>query len=143
MFFSGDPILGIVIWILELANLGFSFWREYRAEQAIEKLRQVLPSYALVNRDSNDAHLPASELVPGDVLILAEGDNISADARIVEEIGLRTNNATMTGEAVPDRKTSYASHPTGMSDLERPNLIFAGTSVSLEQDAPWFMPPAC
>ncbi len=130
MFFSGDPVLGIVIWILVLANLGFSFWREYRAEQAIEKLRQILPAYARVVRDGKDVHLPASELVPGDVLILAEGDNISADARVVEEFGLRANNATLTGEAVPARKTSDPSIPTGMSDLERPNLIFAGTSVA-------------
>lgn len=130
MFFSGDLILGIVIWILVLANLGFSFWREYRAEQAIEKLRQVLPAYARVVRDGKDVYIPASELVPGDVLILAEGDNISADARVVEEFGLRTNNATLTGEAVPARKTADPSLPTGMSDLERPNLIFAGTSVA-------------
>ena len=126
----GDPVLGIVIFFLVLANAGFSFWREYHAEQAIEKLRQVLPDYARVIRGGKDVHLHASELVPGDILILAEGDNVSADARVVEEYGLRVNNATLTGEAVPARKTADSSLQTGTSDLERPNLIFAGTTVA-------------
>ena len=77
-----------------------------------------------------EAHIPASEVVPGDVLILAEGDNIAADARVVEEYGLRVNNASLTGEAVAARKTSEASILPNISDLERPNLIFAGTSVA-------------
>ncbi len=130
MFFSGDPVLGIVIWALVLTNTGLSFWREYRAGQAIEKLKLILPAYARVIRDGKDLSLPASDLVPGDILILAEGDNISADARVVEEFGLRVNNSTLTGEAVPARKVSDPSLPSGVSDLERPNLIFAGTSVA-------------
>jgi P-type Ca2+ transporter type 2C len=130
VFLTGDRVLGIVIWALVIANSGFSFWREYRAEQAIEKLRQVLPAYARIIRDGKDVHLPANELVPGDVLILAEGDNVSADARVVEEYGLRVNNATLTGEAVPARKAADPSLQSGASDLERPNLIFAGTTVA-------------
>ena len=126
----GDPVLGVVIFFLVIANAGFSFWRGYHAEQAIEKLRQVLPAYARVIRDGKDIHLHASELVPGDILILSEGDNVSADARVVEEYGLRVNNATLTGEAVPARKTADPSLQTGTSDLERPNLIFAGTTVA-------------
>jgi magnesium-transporting ATPase (P-type) len=68
--------------------------------------------------------------VPGDVLVLAEGDNISADARVIEEYGLRTNNATLTGEAIPARKVADPSYKTDISELEQPNLIFAGTSVA-------------
>jgi len=130
MFLQRDAVLGFVIWTLVLVNSAFSFWREYRAEQAIEKLRQVLPSYARAIRDGEDVHIPSSELVPGDVLILAEGDNISADARVVEEYGLRVNNSTLTGEAVPARKTADASLQSTVSELERSNLIFAGTSVA-------------
>ncbi len=130
VFFRGDPVLGVVIFALVLANAGFSFWRGYQSERAIEKLRQVLPAYARVIRDGKDIHLHASELVPGDILILAEGDNVSADARVVEEYGLRVNNATLTGEAVPARKTADPSLQSGASDLERPNLIFAGTTVA-------------
>jgi magnesium-transporting ATPase (P-type) len=129
VFVRGDAVLGVAIFALVLANAGFSFWREYRSAQAIEKLRQVLPAYARVMRDGKDVPLHASELVPGDILILAEGDNVSADARVVEEYGLRVNNSTLTGEAVPARKTADPSLLSGASDLERPNLIFAGTTV--------------
>jgi magnesium-transporting ATPase (P-type) len=125
----GQPVWGALIWLLVLSNAGFSFWREYRAEQIIDALSHLLPAYARVVRKGQEQAIPASELVPGDILVLAEGDNIPADARVVEEYGLRTNNATLTGEAIPVRKTADASLHEGMSELERPNLVFAGTSV--------------
>ncbi len=124
-----EPGWTVVIWTLVIVNAGFSYWREYRAEQAMAALSRILPVYARVARGGAEEAVLACELVPGDVLILAEGDNIPADARVVEEFGLRTNNSTLTGEAVPARKTSDASLTDGVSELERPNLIFAGTSV--------------
>lgn len=129
-FLGRDAILGLVILALIIFNGIFSYWREFRAEQAVEKLKEILPSFAHILRDGQDVHIPAREVVPGDVLILAEGDNIPADARVVEEYGLRTNNATLTGESIPARKTSDSSHQQGISELEQPNLIFAGTSVA-------------
>ncbi|HET7087749.1 MAG TPA: cation-transporting P-type ATPase [Anaerolineae bacterium] len=126
---GGRPELGIVIWLIVMVNAGFSFWREYRAEQAVTALKQLLPSYARIVRDGGEVQVPSSEVVPGDVLVLAEGDNIPADARVVEEYGLRVNNASLTGEAVPARKTAEASLREGLTEVERPNLIFASTSV--------------
>ncbi len=125
-----DGVLAAIIWSIIIVNTGFSFWREYRAEQAIEKLREILPSFAHIIREGVESYIPSSEVVPGDMLVLAEGDNIAADARVVEEYGLRTNNATLTGEAIPSRKTSDASNQPGLSELDRPNLIFAGTSIA-------------
>jgi magnesium-transporting ATPase (P-type) len=125
-----DWTLALIILLLSIANSAFSYWREHRAEQAIEKLRHLLPSFAHIIRDGTDVHIQASDVVPGDLLILAEGDNIPADARVVEEYGLRVNNASLTGEAVAARKTAEASILPGLSDLERPNVIFAGTSVA-------------
>jgi magnesium-transporting ATPase (P-type) len=122
--------LSLVIWLLTVLNAAFSFWREFRAEQAVEKLRHLLPSNAHVVRDGKDTHLTASEIVPGDLLVLAEGDNVPADARVVEEYGLRVNNASLTGESLAARKTADGSPAAGLSELERPNLIFAGTSVA-------------
>jgi len=121
--------LSLVIWIVVLLNALFSFWQEYRAEQAIAELKQLLPVYARVLRANAEVKIPASEVVPGDILVLAEGDNIPADARVVEEYGLRVNNASLTGEAVPARKTAEASLRDGLTEIERPNLVFAGTSV--------------
>ncbi len=124
-----EPSLAVIIWIVVLVNGAFSYWREYRAEQATEALKHLLPSYTRVVRAGVEAKLATSELVPGDLLILAEGDNIPADARVIEEYGLRTNNAVLTGEAVPGRKIADASIQNGISEVERPNLVFAGTSV--------------
>ncbi len=128
-FLVREPVLAIVIWLLVLLNSVFSHWREFRAEQAMLALHKLLPSYARLIRDGEEVQVPSSQVVPGDVLVLAEGDNIPADARVVEEFGLRTNNATLTGEAVPARKSADASIREGVSELERPNLVFAGTSV--------------
>jgi magnesium-transporting ATPase (P-type) len=128
-FVAREPALGLVIILVVLINAGFSFWREYRAEQAMAALRRLLPTYARVLRAGAEARIFASEVVPGDVLVLAEGDSIPADARVVEEFGLRTNNTTLTGEAVPGRKVAEASLRDGLTDVERPNLVFAGTSV--------------
>jgi len=125
-----DVVLALIIWSIIIVNTGFSFWREHRAEEAIEKLREILPSFAHTIRDGVELYVPSSSIVPGDILVLAEGDNIAADARVIEEYGLRANNATLTGEAIPARKTADASLSDGLSELDRPNLIFAGTSVA-------------
>lgn len=124
-----EPTLGVIIWIVVLVNAAFSYWREHRAEQATAALQHLLPSYARVIRDGMEIKVAASDLVAGDLLVLAEGDNIPADARVIEEYGLRANNAVLTGEAVPARKTADASLRDGISEVERPNLVFAGTSV--------------
>ncbi len=124
-----EPLLSLLIFALVLANAGFSFWREYSAERAIEALSHLLPDQCRVVRDGQELYLPAQDLVPGDVIILEEGDHISADARVVEEYGLRVNHSTLTGEAVPARKTADASLVDDISEIERPNLVFAGTSV--------------
>ena len=127
--FLGQFSLGLSIFVLVIINAGFSFLRSHRAGQAMDALRRLLPEYTRLLRDNVEVSLPSSEIVPGDVLVLAEGDNIPADARVVEEYGLRTNNATLTGDAVPARKTADASLRGGISEVERPNLVFAGTSV--------------
>lgn len=128
-FITGEGLLGMAIWIIVVFNAGFSFWRGYRAEEAMQALRGLLPSYARVTRDGEEVNIPVAEVVPGDVLILAEGDYVAADARVVEQFGLRVNNATLTGEAIPALKTSDASFRVDIGELEQPNLIFAGTSV--------------
>jgi magnesium-transporting ATPase (P-type) len=123
------PVLGAVIWGVVLVNAAFSYWQEHRAERAIAALRALLPHIARVLRDGTETQVPAADLVPGDVLVLAEGDHVPADARLVEAYGLRVNQAALTGEAIPALRTADASLREGLSELERPNLIFAGSSV--------------
>ncbi len=122
-------VLGLVIWMVVLLNALFSFWQERRTQRAMTALKHLLPAHARVIRNGQEQEIPASDVVIGDLLVLAEGDNIPADARVVEEYGLRTNNANLTGEAMPARRTAEASLREGLSEVERPNLVFAGTSI--------------
>jgi len=131
LLFTGHTPLGVIIILVVFINATFSFWREYRATRAVEALQRLLPVYARLSRSGEELRVPVSEIVPGDMLILAEGDNIPADARIVEEYGMRVNNAVLTGETMPARKSADASNREGMTEIERPNLVFAGTSVIL------------
>lgn len=129
-FVARLPELGIAILAVIFINAAFSFWQEYKAEKAVEALRKLLPSFARVVRDGQEQRIPAEELVPGDVLVLAEGDSISADARVVQEFELRTNNSTLTGESVPVRRTAEPSLQEDIGYTDRPNFVFAGTSAA-------------
>ena len=124
------PQLAIAVWLVNIINGLFSFFQEFRAEKATEALRQMLPDYARVLREGREQRILAEELVPGDVILLSEGDRISADGRLVEDNDLRVNQSTLTGESNPVHKTKDAELRTDLNRAERPNLIFAGTSVA-------------
>ncbi|MBL8157130.1 MAG: HAD-IC family P-type ATPase, partial [Anaerolineae bacterium] len=124
------PQLAIAIWMVNVINGSFSFWQEYRAEKATQALRQMLPVHARVLRDGQEQQILAEELVVGDVLLLSEGDHISADARLIQQAQLHVDQSTLTGESTPTSKTQHTvanAHPT-RADTE--NLIFAGTNVT-------------
>ena len=129
-FLTGGTESGIAIIAVIIINAVFSFWQEYRAEQATEALKKLLPAEARVRRGGQEIKLLAAELVPGDIVVLEEGDNISADARLLQESDLRTNNSTLTGESEPVRKMADPMQQIDLTWTQMPNLIFAGTSVA-------------
>jgi len=129
-FFAGMPELGIAIWLVNVINGVFSFMQEFRASKATEALKKMLSSYARVVRDNQEIQILTEELVPGDIMILAEGDKISADSRLLFSSDLQVNQSTLTGESNPVRKTHEPILREDLSRSEVPNLIFAGTSVS-------------
>jgi len=106
-------VLGLAIWAVVLANAAFSFWQERRTQRAMTALKHLLPAHARVIREGHEQEIPASDVVVGDVLVLAEGDNIPADARVVEEFGLRTNNANLTGPSASFTATADSTAPAG------------------------------
>lgn len=124
------PELAIAIWMVNIINGVFSFWQEFRAGQATEALKKMLPDQVHVVRAGQEIQILAEDLVPGDVIILAEGDKISADARLVEDNDLQVNQSTLTGESAPVRKTSEAVLRTNLTFSELPDMIFAGTTVA-------------
>ena len=81
-------------------------------------------------RDGAEQRIPAADLVPGDLMLLAEGDHISADGRLVRTVELQADQSTLTGESRPVRKSAEAVSATGLTRAELPNLVFAGTSVA-------------
>ncbi|WP_207654342.1 cation-translocating P-type ATPase [Anaerocolumna aminovalerica] len=128
--FADMPQLGIAIFMVNIINGVFSFWQEHRAGKATDALRNMLPSYSRVIRDGEEQKILAQDLVIGDIILLEEGDKISADARLIETSDLQVNQSTLTGESNPVRKTRDAVLKDDLTKAEIPNLIFAGTSVS-------------
>ncbi len=118
-------IIGVVI-----LNATIGFLQEYRAEKATEALQKLVPQNAKVIRDGELMVIPASELVPGDLMVLEEGDSISADARLIRQFEMSTNNIALTGESDPVRKTSDPVCEEKLAKIEMPNLVFMGTSVA-------------
>nr|WP_238530483.1 cation-transporting P-type ATPase [Oscillochloris trichoides] len=128
-FIAQMPQLAIAIWAVNLINGLFSFWQEFRAERAAAALRALLPAQARVLRDGVVQEVPRETLVPGDLLVLAEGDLIAADGRLIEAAELRVDQATLTGESRPVPKHCEAYAETTSERAALPNLVFTGTTV--------------
>jgi magnesium-transporting ATPase (P-type) len=126
---GGLPQLGLAICLVNVVNGLFSFWQEYKAERATEALQRLLPTNTTVIRDGRQARVRAEDLVVGDVVLLNEGDRVSADARLVDHIELRVDQSTLTGESRPVRKSSGATFGPETEWVASPNLVFAGTTV--------------
>ena len=129
-FFLGHSIESIVIAVIVLFAVVLGFVQEYRAERAIEALRQMAAPTATVFRDGTEVKVPAKELVPGDVILLHTGDRIPADARLIETINLQVEEAALTGESVPAEKHTLALDHIDLPVGDRRNMVFAGTSVT-------------
>ncbi len=123
---AGIVPVAIAIVVVIFVNAIFAFVQELQAERAVEALAAYLPSEARVIRDGEELGIPTTELVPGDVLLIEEGERISADARLLDG-SLEIDMSTLTGESAPvDRDAAFAD--TGVPRLEARDLVFSGTS---------------
>ena len=125
-FVAGTPPLGIAILAVIVLNAGFAFAQERQAERAVEALRGYLPSQATVMRDGDRQQVDVSRLVPGDVVVIEEGDRISADARLVEG-AIEVDLSTLTGESQPVFRSAEFEDTTGPL-VEARDLVFSGTT---------------
>ena len=124
---EGMGALALAIVGVILINGLFSFWQEFRSERALGALRDLLPQMVAVEREGALTELPASELVPGDVVRLREGDGVPADCRLIEAFGVQVNSAAITGESLPDARDA---EPSGEHDLTSgTNVLLAGTAL--------------
>lgn len=124
---QGMARLGVAIVGVILINGIFSFWQAYKAERAIAALRQLLPQQVVAMRGGEAVQLLATELVPGDLVLLEEGARVPADCRLIETFRLRINTATVTGESLP-KACNADPHPE-VSPLFADNIVLAGTAV--------------
>jgi Ca2+-transporting ATPase len=118
-------IMGVVV-----LNAVIGFVQEFRAEKATEALQKLVPQNAKVVREGEVTIVAASDLVPGDVVQLEEGDSISADARLVRQYEMSTINIALTGESDAVRKTADPIVEEELAPINMPNLVFMGTSVA-------------
>jgi sodium/potassium-transporting ATPase subunit alpha len=116
----GYAIIGVIF-----INSFFTFLQEYRAEKASEALKKLMPYQANVIREGRETRIPAKQIVPGDVIIVREGDRVPADARIIKAVDFAVDNSLLTGESEPQIRKDVPEK----GDVESANLLYAGTTV--------------
>jgi calcium-translocating P-type ATPase len=125
----GDLVeLAIAILVVIALNAGFAFAQERHAERAVEALRAYLPPRARVVRDGREQDVDALSLVPGDVLLVQEGDRVCADARLLEG-AVEIDLSALNGESVPVLRAAELLDP-GVAPLDARDLVFSGTSCT-------------
>ncbi|MBA2659790.1 MAG: cation-translocating P-type ATPase [Nitrosospira sp.] len=126
------PYEAIAIFAVVLLNAVMGYIQESRAEEAVAALRQMSAAHANVIRDGTRRSIPAAELVPGDIILIEQGDTVPADARLIHSAALQTAEAALTGESLPVLKDSLPiTEEVGLGD--RHNMIFSGTAATLGQ----------
>ncbi len=125
----GEIADSIIILLIVLLSGILGFFQEYRAEKAIDALKQMAAPTARVVRDGRESIIPAAKIVPGDIIFLKTGDGIPADSRLIEAINLKMDEASLTGESVPVQKKTDALKQE-LPTADRNNMAYMGTSVS-------------
>ena len=117
-----------VIFSIVLLNSLIGFFQQYKAEKTISEMKEMLAPRVRVLRQGKLAEIYSSELVPGDILFVSEGDKVMADCRLTDVNELETNEAVLTGESFPQKKSSERlAFDTELADRE--NMLFMGTTI--------------
>jgi P-type Ca2+ transporter type 2C len=126
---DGWPVDAIVIVAVVVVNAVIGFVQESRAETAVAALRRMSSTTATVIRDDEQLRVASADVVPGDLLVLGEGDAVAADARLVSAAALRVSEASLTGESEPVLKDAATlSHPAPLGD--RFDMVYSGTAIT-------------
>jgi Ca2+-transporting ATPase len=128
--FVGDLADTIAILVIVILNAVIGVVQEYRAEKAMEALKQMAAPVALVFRDGRVTTIPGSEIVPGDLVLLEAGGIVPADMRLTEAAVLKIEEAALTGESVPVEKHTRVLHEALLPLGDRSNMVFKGTVVT-------------
>ncbi len=125
----GHGVEAIAITVIVLFAVLLGFVQEYRAERSIEALREMAAPRATVIRGGEEIDLPAREVVPGDLLVLTAGNRVAADARLLQGMNLKAQEAPLTGESTPVEKYADALCDPAAAVGDRRNMVYASTTV--------------
>ncbi len=126
-FFIGNIIDAVIILVVILFDAGFGLFQEYKAEKAIQLLQKMREYTSRVLRDGKDVLVHSDTLVPGDVLILEEGDKVPADCRVFSLVDCEVDEASLTGESKAVKKTVETLKKEKLVLGDQSNMLFAGT----------------
>lgn len=127
----GEAIDAGVIFAVLIINAIIGSVQEGRAQNTLASLQKFVETKATVLRDGREIIISDSEIVPGDILIVQEGERVPADARIISVRNLRADEASLTGESTPTRKSAETPTWEGLDVAERRNMLFKGTNISV------------
>lgn len=119
----------VVIMAAVVVNSAIGFWQELKADEAFLTLKAMVKHSATVLRDGSELRVDASQVIPGDIVVLQAGDRIPADGRLITVYGFETNEAALTGESLPVEKQLKVL-PAPATLAERSNMVFQGTTVA-------------
>jgi sodium/potassium-transporting ATPase subunit alpha len=124
---EGNDILAYAIFGAVFINATFTFWQNFKADKAMEALLKLMPTIVKVKREGKIEEIDASKLVPGDIIVLEEGDKIAADAVLLEANELYINTSSLDGESKPAKRELTSKG--AKRSIEAKNMVYAGTSV--------------
>ncbi|MHB1041783.1 MAG: calcium-translocating P-type ATPase, SERCA-type [Eubacteriales bacterium] len=128
--FLGEYADAVTIIIIVVLNGALGYIQEYRAERSMEALKQLAAPEAKIVREGLERKVPAADLVPGDIVLLEEGDRIPADLRILSAVSLEIEESALTGESVPARKKTKAIGEDNVQLGDTRNMAYMGTVVT-------------
>lgn len=126
---NGSVTESLLIFGIVLAIAVIGFFNEYKAEKTVEALKKLVGHSARVRREGKELEIPATELVPGDIVIIDEGKKVPADIRLIQVKALQVNEASLTGESLPISKNVHTLEQAG-SLGDQKNVLFSGTIVT-------------
>lgn len=129
-FIIGDMVEGFAVLAVIILNALFGFFTEYKAERSVQALKKMVTTQAKVIREGSLTKIEASSVVPGDLLVVEEGDRITADGRLIEADNLAVEEATLTGESEAVSKDIDVLDKEEVPLAERANMVFMGTAVT-------------
>lgn len=130
-FFIGEIADAITIGIIVFMNALLGFIQEYRTEKSLEALKELSAPNANVIRNGKESTISASEIVPGDILLLEAGDRIAADCVILEGISVQVNESLLSGESMPVEKKQIEGEISNLEDYSPENILYMGTTMTM------------